>query len=95
MLAAKRLSQFRFRELFGPDKGSDPFLHREIAWLASVDGAHIGSVILDLYDLDFGWVALLRDQAGCYQFDDCATSLPSAEAAEAALARYLEGRPLD
>ena len=91
-MTTKRLSPSRFRKLIGPGKDGGPVLHGEIDWLASDDETHIGCVVLGLYDLDYGWVALVRDRAGAYQFDGCATSLLSATEAEAALTSHFEGR---
>lgn len=58
----------------------NPRLHREVAWW--LDDKHLGIIVLDLIDRDYGFVLLSRDPV---EFLDAITSYPTQEQAEAKL----------
>ena len=84
----RRLTLVEFTKLVCTKNRGDPTLHREVAWLAANE-KRAGAVVLDLYGKDYGWVLLEDDGDGQFRCVDVATSLPSAEEAEAALAQRL------
>lgn len=64
----------------------NPALHKPMRWYATEDDRVLGVVVLDLFDLDFGWVMLTENGQGAgYAAIDVATSYPTVVDATAAL----------
>jgi hypothetical protein len=62
-----------------------PLLHEELSWWATADDRVLGVLIRDKIDDDYSWVVLTRRPGEVFRAVDFAVSMPSPEAAAAAL----------
>jgi hypothetical protein len=82
----KTLSKQRFEALAGYTRQPVIILYtKDEEWHATDDERVLGVVIKDLFDLDFGWVALGRDKRLRYRAVDVNSSKPTVELARADL----------
>jgi hypothetical protein len=79
----RKISEKRFRRLAKGNTGH-PLLHKNLEFYEREDGKVAGVVVLDLVDLDYGWVALRREGSDL-QVVDTNCSLPTKEKAREAL----------
>jgi hypothetical protein len=79
----RQISEKRFLKLVKGNAGH-PLLHKNLEFYEREDGQMIGAVTLDLVDLDYSWVALMRDGREFWVVDK-GCSLPTREKATEAL----------
>jgi hypothetical protein len=86
----KEISEKRFQKLIKSVKGTagNPLLHKNLEFYEHE--TLFGAVVLDLVDLDYGWVVLCREVGVGPPVIDCKASLPSKDAARKALLARLE-----
>jgi len=82
---AKRISKSRFDIYTIGTRTSGSILFQEISWWSDLDETVLGTVALDRTDDTYGWMILIRDEAGRFRCADLDHSFRSPRIAEAKL----------
>ena len=86
----KKLTKARFNAFVAYSKPVTEFVSREIDWYADEDEKVIGTVLLDIVDIDFAAIILGRDESGVFRCIDIEISMPDQETATEWLKRVIK-----